>query len=115
MSRRVPRVLLLDILECADKIIAYTRGMSFDEFVRDGKTIDAVVRNFQIIGEAANRLPTEYKDAVDTVDWFQLRGFRNRIVHDYAGIRYSVVWQLKEGYLPVLVEEIKRLIEELPE
>jgi uncharacterized protein with HEPN domain len=115
MSKRVPRMLLLDILESAEKIVAYTEGMTFEEFTRDGKTIDAVVRNFQIIGEAANRLPVEFKDTVETVDWFQIRGFRNRIVHDYSGIRFSVIWQLKEEDVPGLMAEIKKLIDALPE
>ncbi len=55
MSRREIQLLLEDILEAAQKILSYTSGMSFDEFINDNKTVDAVVRNFEIIGEAANR------------------------------------------------------------
>ncbi len=61
MSKREIKLLLEDILEAAQKIISYTRGMSFDDFINDEKTIDAVVRNFEIIGEAANRVPTDSK------------------------------------------------------
>jgi uncharacterized protein with HEPN domain len=56
MSNRQPKLLLKDIVESAEKIIAYTQFLTYDEFVSDSKTIDAVVRNFEIIGEAANRL-----------------------------------------------------------
>ena len=60
MSRREPLLLVSDILESGRKILDYTAGMDFDSFTKDEKTIDAVIRNFQIIGEAANRLPDEF-------------------------------------------------------
>jgi uncharacterized protein with HEPN domain len=59
------------------------------------KTIDAVIRNFEIIGEAANRLPEIFKDQHPDIDWHRIRGFRNRIVHDYMGIDYEIVWEIK--------------------
>jgi len=83
MSKRTPELLVEDILDSCNKILDYTRDISFDNFVTDSKTIDAVIRNFEIIGEAANRLPEEYKDAHSEIDWFRIRGFRNRIVHDF--------------------------------
>lgn len=61
MSNRETQLLLEDILEACQKILSYTGGMGFDDFVRDDKTIDAVVRNFEIIGEAANRVPEDFK------------------------------------------------------
>jgi uncharacterized protein with HEPN domain len=65
--------------------------MSFEQFLNDSKTIDAVIRNFEIIGEAATRLPEEFKDKYPSVDWHRIRGFRNRIGHDYMGIDYQTV------------------------
>src|SRR6185369_3835384 len=97
----------------AGKIISYTHGLSFDEFMADEKTIDAVIRNFEIIGEAANRLPDEIKDKHPSIDWYRLRGMRNRIVHDYMGIDYEIVWNIKETFLPQLIEEIKLIISKL--
>ena len=64
--------------------MSYTENMSFDEFVNDSRTSDAVIRNFEIIGEAANKLPEDFKDAHSDIDWHKVRGFRNRIIHDYA-------------------------------
>jgi len=113
MSERNVRLLLDDILSSAGKIVKYTDGLSFDQFASDDRTIDAVIRNFEIIGEAANRLPDDVKDQFESVDWFLLRGFRNRIVHDYMGIDFSIVWNIKEDYLPVLMEEINVVIEAL--
>ena len=62
MSKRFPRLLLEDILASANKILSYTERLSFEEFLSDDKTMDAVIRNFEIIGEAANRLPDEIRD-----------------------------------------------------
>ena len=109
MSKRTTELLMKDILESCNKIIDYTKDMSYEIFVSDSKTIDAVIRNFEIIGEAANRLPDEYKDAHPEIDWFRIRGFRNRIVHDYFGIDYSIVWQIKESYLPLLIRILSHI------
>ena len=79
----------------------------------DDRTIDAVIRNFEIIGEAANRLPEEIKDQFTTVDWFMLKGFRNRIVHDYMGIDYKIVWNIKDNYLPLLIDEITLILRKI--
>ena len=67
-------------------------------FSTDSKTVDAVVRNFKIIGEAVNRLPEDFKNQYQNIDWHKIRGFRNRIVHDYFGIDYQIVWQIKEHF-----------------
>jgi uncharacterized protein with HEPN domain len=83
MSKRSPQLLLEDILESANKILAYTNGLSYEQFLADSKTVDAVIRNFEIIGEAANRLPEEIRERFPNIDWQRIRGFRNRIVHDY--------------------------------
>ena len=110
MSKRNPKLLVEDILESCHKIMEYTQGMSFEEFIADSKTIDAVVRNFEIIGEAANRLPEDFKDLHQDIDWFRIRGFRNRIVHDYFGIDYSIVWQIKETYLSQLITSLTTML-----
>jgi uncharacterized protein with HEPN domain len=83
--------------------------MSFEEFLKDSKTIDAVIRNFEIIGEAANRLPDEFKEEYPSIDWHKIRGFRNRIVHDYMGIDFSIVWDIRSSYLPSLIESLKKI------
>lgn len=109
MSKRNPELLVEDILESAQKILDYTKKLSFEEFIRDSKTIDAVIRNFEIIGEAANQLPEDFKDQYSLINWHRIRGFRNRIVHHYFGIDYSIVWQVKEAFLPDLIKKLKQL------
>jgi uncharacterized protein with HEPN domain len=110
MSKRSPQLLLEDIIESANKIMAYTDGLSFEQFLLDGKTVDAVVRNFEIIGEAANRLPEEIKEQHPNIDWHRIRGFRNRIVHDYMGIDYKIVWLIKDNFLPSMISEIRSIL-----
>jgi len=110
MSKRSSPLLLEDIIDCANKILTYTEGLSFEQFVADSKTVDAVIRNFEVIGEAANRLPEELKDQFPQIDWHRIRGFRNRIVHDYMGIDYKIVWLVKEGFLPDLIREITNIL-----
>lgn len=111
MSKRTPRLLLEDILHSVDKINEYTNGISFDEFLNDSKTSDAVIRNFEIIGEAANRLSENIKDEYPSVDWHRIRGFRNRIVHDYMGIDFQMVWLIKENFLPHLKNQVQNILE----
>ncbi len=106
MSKREPNLLIGDILDSAQKILNYTSDLSFEEFITNSLVIDAVIRNFEIIGEAANRLPEEFKEKYPSIDWHRLRGFTKRIVHDYMGIDYSIVWQVKKFFLPNIIEEL---------
>ena len=110
MSERNAKLLLEDILLSAGKIVRYTENLSFEQFIDDDRTIDAVIRNFEIIGEAANRLPINIRVQFVSIDWFMLRGFRNRIVHDYMGIDFEIVWNIKQNYLPHLVSEVKLIL-----
>ncbi len=83
MSKRDVLLLLDDMLQSAQKIKRYTKNLDYDSFLMDDKTIDAVVRNFEIIGEAANRIDPDFRTNNPEVEWKRIRGFRNRIVHDY--------------------------------
>jgi uncharacterized protein with HEPN domain len=109
MSKRNDQLLIDDIIDSGEKILEYTSGLAFEEFIDDNKTLDAVIRNFEIIGEASNRLSDAFKAANDQIDWHRIRGFRNRIVHDYAGIDYSIVWEIRSNYLPSLMVDLRKL------
>jgi len=109
MSKREPSLLIEDMIESANKILNYTQNLTYEQFVKDSRTVDAVIRNFEIIGEAANRLPDEFKEQHDTIDWHRIRGFRNRIVHHYFGIDYKIVWTIREAYLPELIISLESL------
>ena len=110
MSKREPNLLVEDIIDSGKKILEYTSNLTFEDFTKDGKTIDAVIRNFEIIGEAANRLPDDFKENHPEIDWYRIRGFRNRIVHDYFGIDFTIVWKIKNSFLPSLISKLETLI-----
>jgi uncharacterized protein with HEPN domain len=113
MSKREPFLLLTDICESLQKIKSYTLGLTYQEFIDDDKTIDAVIRNFEIIGEAANRLSEEVKERFPQINWHRIRGFRNRIVHDYMGIDYGIVWTIIENDVEKLLRDIKEIIKKI--
>lgn len=113
MSKRDPKILIDDILESAKKIKEYISGLDFDSFLRDDKTLDAVIRNFEIIGEAARNFPNDFRSTYSQLDWERIIGFRNRIVHDYMGIDYSIVWEIIKYYLPRLINELEKISDDL--
>jgi len=78
MSKRPVELLLDDVCEAIDKIEQYISGMSFDVFSKDNKTVDAVVRNLEIIGEASNRLLVDFKDSHTQIEWHKVVGLRHR-------------------------------------
>jgi uncharacterized protein with HEPN domain len=75
MSKRDNNLLLLDMLESAEKIKKYCKGFDFDRFEKDEKTVDAVIRNFEVIGETANRIEPDFQEDNLQIPWAQLRGY----------------------------------------
>ena len=110
MSKRDVSLLLGDMLESARKIKRYTLGCTFEDFLNDDKTADAVIRNFEIIGEAANRIDSDFRISQPQLEWTRIRGFRNRIVHEYFGIDYQIVWTIIEDDLSELIENLNEIL-----
>ena len=110
MSKRDSKLLLEDILEASNKIFSYLFDFSFEDFTNDSKTIDAVIRNFEIIGEAANRLPNEFKELHNNIEWYKIIGLRNRIVHEYMGVDISIIWNIAKDFLPPFHNDINLLL-----
>ena len=109
MSKRPTELLLNDIRESIDRIGEYTRGMSLEDFSKDQKSIDAVARNFEIMGEAANRLPDEFKESHSEIEWFKIVGLRHRIIHEYFGVDLEIIWRILQKDLPELQQSLSRL------
>ena len=91
-----------DILEAIDKIESYTHGLGFDEWIEDDKTVDAVVRNIEVIGEAASHLPIEIQEQYQDVPWSMMKGIRNILAHEYFGIDLKIIWKTIKEDLPSL-------------
>ncbi|HUT46353.1 MAG TPA: DUF86 domain-containing protein [Sedimentisphaerales bacterium] len=110
MSKRPIDLLLNDICQAIDRIEQYIKNLSFDAFSDDQKSVDAVARNLEIIGEAANRLPDEFKEKYSEIEWYKVVGLRHRIVHGYFGIDLEIIWQILHKDLPELKRKISRII-----
>ncbi len=113
MSKRDLDLLLDDILECCQNIKSYTEGYDFDAFLKDKKTIDAVARNFITIGEVAANLDADFKYLNPQIDWKKIKNFRNRMVHDYMGIDYEVVWDIISNHIDEIEFQIDNLIKKI--
>lgn len=110
MSKRDRILLLQDMLIAINKIFSYVDGMSYEDFVNDNKTIDAVIRNFEIIGEAANRIDEDFKIAQPELEWNRLRGLRNRIVHDYFGVDLEIIFSIINNDLERYKDSLEQII-----
>ncbi len=108
MSNRSPELLIDDILEAIAKIELFIANLSKQQFESDDKTTDAVVRNLEIIGEAANRLPKNAQVNYPNIEWSKIVGLRHRIVHDYFGIDLDIVWSILQSDLPRLKAALKK-------
>lgn len=100
MSRREAGVLLGDIRVAIAKIDRYIAGFDQQAFLADDKTIDAVVRNLEIIGEAVKKLPAELMRLHPAIPWREIAGLRDRVIHDYAGIDLELIWNILKTALP---------------
>ena len=95
-----------DIIEAINKIQQYTRGYDFDSWCKDAKTIDAVIRNIEIIGEASSRLPEEVQKQFEDIPWSTMKAIRNIVVHEYFGVDLEIIWKTVKEDLP----DLKKLL-----
>lgn len=112
MSKREWRLFIEDILESIEKIETYIRDMDFENFKKDDRTIDAVVRNLGVIGEAARNVEIEIKNKYSNVPWQDITDFRNRITHAYFTLSLPIVWHILKQELPSLKKRMKQILEE---
>jgi uncharacterized protein with HEPN domain len=88
-----------DLIEACEDILAFTEGMSYSDFVNDKKTINAVIRSLEVIGEATKKLPASLKDRYPKVPWKQMAGMRDKLIHEYFGVDKQMVWQVVEKHI----------------
>jgi uncharacterized protein with HEPN domain len=112
---RDPRLFLDDILEAIKKIDAYRKSLTFQEFSEDDKTVDAVVRNFEILAEAAKHIPSEIKRKYPQVPWRQMAGTRDKLIHVYFGVNLKVLWKAMNKDVPSLKPKIEEMLRKMDE
>jgi len=93
-----------------NRVAEYISGLSYSEFKNDSKTVDAVIRNFEIIGEASKNLPKEVKEKYPAVPWNEMYLMRNKISHEYFGVDYEILWDVASNYLPENKSQIEEIL-----
>lgn len=106
MSKRVPSLVIGDILQCISHIQTYTTDLSFDDFCSNFMVVEACLYNIQVIGEATAHLPEDVKEGNPQIPWSLIKGMRNRLIHEYFGTDLPVVWNVIRNDLPVLQTEM---------
>lgn len=109
--RKSHRLYLEDILESANNIRDYVGNRAFDELIRDRLRIDAIIRNFEIIGEAANKIPENMRRTYPSVEWRKIADFRNVLAHEYFQVDFEIMWDIITNKLPGLITNIKEILE----
>ena len=103
-------IYLEDILISMTRIMEYIENMDFRKFKMNYMVVDAVVRNFEIIGEASKNIPEEIQIKNPEIPWKKMYGLRNLISHEYFGIDYEIIWEISTANLPTNLIDIKRII-----
>jgi uncharacterized protein with HEPN domain len=111
MSKRDSTLLINDMLIAIGKIKAYTEGLDFEKFMADSKTVEAVERNFEIIGEAANQLPVSFRETHSFIQWHSVVSLRNRLIHGYFGVDYHILWHIVQNDLVHLEKQLISILQ----
>jgi len=115
MRRRDYRDYLQDILDSINDVESFVRGMGFEEFKRDRKTINAVVRSIEVFGEASKRIPRSLKAKYKGVPWREMAGMRDKLFHEYFGVDVEILWKTAKDNIPPLKQVIQNMLKGLEE
>ncbi|MBI5228311.1 DUF86 domain-containing protein [Candidatus Micrarchaeota archaeon] len=105
------RVYLEDMIECIGKIQGYTENLSESAFYKNPMAVDAVIRNLEIIGEAAKKISQEIKTKYPQVEWRKIAGLRDILIHEYSGINKEIIWDIVKNKIPKLKVSIEKIME----
>lgn len=105
------KVFLEDVLEAVRKIRQFTNGLSLQAFTADVKTFDAVIRNLEIIGEAAKQIPEDVRAQSPEVEWGRIARLRDLLIHHYFGVDAQIIWDIIQNKLGPLEQATRRLLE----
>jgi uncharacterized protein with HEPN domain len=109
-KKRDWKIRVRDILDCIAKIETYTAGMTLDQFQNDALRVDAVIRNLEVIGVAAGRIPLEVQEKNPDNAWLEMRGMRNIMIHDYFGVSIPIIWHTIQNDLEPLKQGMNQIM-----
>jgi Uncharacterized conserved protein len=109
---RDPTLYLKDILEAIDAIERFVEGMEFEDFKSDDKASSAVIRKFEIIGEATKNVPETIKQKYPIIPWREMAGMRDKLIHFYFGIKYDLVWHTIKDVIPEVKPLVRKILED---
>jgi uncharacterized protein with HEPN domain len=112
-ERRTYKDYLVDIIESIGKIEKFTYDSSFEDFKSDEKTIFAIIRTLEVIGEAAKKIPAEVKRKYSQIPWKKMAGMRDKLIHEYFGVNIKVIWRTIKEDIPELKPKIEKLLSEI--
>ncbi len=113
MPKRGDKEFLLDIIEAIKRIELYTKELSYQDFLQKIETQDAVVRNFEIIGEAVKNISKNLKTKYNNLQWKEIAGMRDKVIHFYFGVNWDIVWKAAKDSLPQLKEKIEGILKKI--
>lgn len=102
-----------DILEAIVDVKNFTEGMRYEEFITDRKTINAVIRSLEIIGEAAKKIPGSMREKYPDVPWKGMTGMRDKLIHEYFGVDLEIVWEVINSELPPVKPSIRKVLDDI--
>lgn len=104
------KLCLLDILDSLETIATYVQGMSYADFSSDRKTRDAVIRNLEVIGEAAKGIPEEIRAGSSAVSWQRIAGLRDILIHQYFAVDLEIIWDIVTQKMPWLKDQVHSML-----
>ena len=113
MNKRELGDYIQGILEALGEVEDFTTGMQFEDFVKDKKTINAVVRSLEVIGEATKKIPDSLREKYSKIPWKRMAGMRDKLIHEYFGIDLEIVWEVIDNELPPIKPLIQKVLEDI--
>jgi len=107
------RLYLTDILKAFEAIEGFVQALNFEDFKQDDKTSSAVMRKFEVVGEAAKQTPESIKQSYPAVPWKEMAGMRDKLIHFYFGVNYELLWQTITNRIPEVKHMISQILEDL--
>ena len=113
MKKRDFRDYIQDILDSIVEVKKFVEGMRFEDFTKDKKTVNAVIRSLEVIGEAAKKVPEDLREGYPQIPWKRMTGMRDKLIHEYFGIDLEIVWEAINNELPPIKPMIQKVLKDI--